>query len=99
MARKEKLLEAIGYMRPSSATNVGLDKDSVARQRKAIEGYAKSAGMVIVDWFYDAAVRGADTITERPGFAAMLDRIASNGVGRSPPRTAAGGGTCSCGRF
>jgi hypothetical protein len=67
MARKEKLLEAIGYMRPSSATNVGPDKDSVARQRKAIEGYAKSAGMVIVDWFYDKAVRGADVITERPG--------------------------------
>jgi DNA invertase Pin-like site-specific DNA recombinase len=45
-----------------------------------IEGYAKAAGMVIVDWFYDKAVRGADAITDRPGFAAMLDRIASNGV-------------------
>ena len=71
MARKGKLLEAIGYMRTSSATNVGPDKDSEARQRKAIEGYAKSAGMVIVEWFYDAAVRGADTITERPGFAVL----------------------------
>ena len=36
--------------------------------------------MVIVDWFYDEAVRGADVITERPGFVAMLDRIAGNGV-------------------
>jgi hypothetical protein len=36
--------------------------------------------MVIVDWFYDKAVRGADAITDRPGFAAMLDRIAGNGV-------------------
>jgi DNA invertase Pin-like site-specific DNA recombinase len=35
---------------------------------------------VIVDWFYDAAVKGADPVTERPGFAAMLDRIAGNGV-------------------
>jgi DNA invertase Pin-like site-specific DNA recombinase len=49
-------------------------------QRKASEGYAKSTGMVVVDWFYDKAVRGADAITDRPGFAAMLDRIASNGV-------------------
>src|SRR5262249_37602551 len=40
----------------------------------------KSAGMVIVEWFYDKAVRGADAVSERPGFAAMLDRIASNGV-------------------
>ena len=47
-------------MRTSSATNVGDGKDSEARQRKAIEGYAKATGMVIVDWFYDAAVSGAD---------------------------------------
>jgi DNA invertase Pin-like site-specific DNA recombinase len=67
-------------MRTSSTTNVGEGKDSEARQRKAIEGYAKSAGFVIVEWFYDKAVRGADAITERPGFAAMLDRIAGNGV-------------------
>lgn len=80
MARKGKLVEAIGYMRTSSATNVGEGKDSETRQRRAIEGYAKSAGMIIVDWFYDKAVRGADAITERPGFAAMLSRIAGNGV-------------------
>jgi hypothetical protein len=48
-------------MRTSSATNVGDGTDSEARQRKAIEGYAKATGMVIVDWFYDAAVSGADT--------------------------------------
>jgi hypothetical protein len=76
MASKRKLVEAVAYMRTSSATNVGGDKDSEARQRAAIEGYAKHAGIVIVDWFYDAAVKGA----ARPGFAAMLDRIASNGV-------------------
>jgi DNA invertase Pin-like site-specific DNA recombinase len=34
----------------------------------------------LVDEFYDAAVRGADPVTERPGFKAMLDRIAGNGV-------------------
>jgi DNA invertase Pin-like site-specific DNA recombinase len=33
-----------------------------------------------VDEFYDAAVSGADPIAERPGFKAMLDRIAGNGV-------------------
>lgn len=79
MARKPKI-EAIGYMRTSSATNVGADKDSDKRQRAAIERYARSAGYVIVDWFYDAAVRGQDAVTERPGFKAMLDRIAGNGV-------------------
>ena len=30
--------------------------------------------------YYDAAVSGADPITSRPGFAAMLERITGNGV-------------------
>jgi DNA invertase Pin-like site-specific DNA recombinase len=80
MARKGKIVEAIGYMRTSSKTNVGPDKDSDKRQRVAIEGFARSAGYSIVDWFYDAAVRGDDDVTARPGFAAMLERIAGNGV-------------------
>jgi DNA invertase Pin-like site-specific DNA recombinase len=80
MAGKGKRVEAIAYMRTSSATNVGEGKDSEARQRKAIESYAKSAGVVIVDWFYDAAVSGADPIETRPGFTAALARIAGNVV-------------------
>jgi DNA invertase Pin-like site-specific DNA recombinase len=35
---------------------------------------------MIVAEFYDAAVSGGDPIAERPGFKAMLDRIAGNGV-------------------
>jgi DNA invertase Pin-like site-specific DNA recombinase len=80
MVDKGKRVEAVGYMRTSSAANVGDGKDSEARQRKAIEGYAKASGMVIVDWFYDAAVSGADPIEARPGFAVLLARIAGNGV-------------------
>ena len=74
------LVQAVAYMRTSSATNVGADKDSEKRQRAAIEGYAKRAGMQVVDWFYDPAVSGADPIETRPGFSALLDRIEGNGV-------------------
>ena len=80
MARKGKRIEAVGYMRTSSAANVGDGKDSEKRQRAAIEAFAKSAGYEIVAWFYDAAVRGSDPVTSRPGFKAMLARIAGNGV-------------------
>src|SRR4029077_20854538 len=80
MASNRKLLEAVAYMRTSSATNVGADRDSEKRQRAAIERYAKRAGVVIVGWFYDPAVSGTDPIESRPGFAAMLERIAGNGV-------------------
>jgi DNA invertase Pin-like site-specific DNA recombinase len=69
---------AIAYYRTSSATNV--DGDSQARQRAAVEAYANAQGIEIVDSFYDAAVSGADAIGDRKGFAAMLERIAGNGV-------------------
>jgi DNA invertase Pin-like site-specific DNA recombinase len=36
--------------------------------------------MVISDWYYDAAVSGADPIESRPGIVAALARIAGNGV-------------------
>jgi len=73
-------IRAIAYLRTSSATNVGRDKDSDKRQRAAIAAFAKARGYQIVEEFYDAAVSGADPINERQGFKAMLDRIAGNGV-------------------
>lgn len=71
---------AIGYTRTSSASNIGDDKDSVPRQRKAIQAYANKAGYRIVAWFDDPAVAGDDMIDVRPGFAAALEQIAGNGV-------------------
>jgi DNA invertase Pin-like site-specific DNA recombinase len=75
-----KTISAIAYLRTSSAANVGNDKDSDKRQRAAIAAFAKAHGYRLVDEFYDAAVSGADPVTERPGFKTMLDRIAGNGV-------------------
>lgn len=71
-------MKAYGYMRTSSATNI--DGDSETRQRLAIESYAASQGIQIVDWFYDAAVKGSDSIESRAGFSAMLGAIAESGV-------------------
>ncbi len=80
MAEKGKKVEAVAYLRTSSAANVGSDKDSDKRQRAAIEGYAKRAGLALVGEFTDAAVSGADPIETRRGFAELLDRIEGNGV-------------------
>jgi DNA invertase Pin-like site-specific DNA recombinase len=79
---KRAELEAVAYLRTSSASNVGSDKDSDKRQRAAIEAFAKANGYTIApeDWFYDAAVKGSDPVTSRPGFSLVLDRIAGNGV-------------------
>src|SRR5215204_5777589 len=74
------LIQPVAYLRTSSAANVGADKDSERRQREAIQGFARRAGYEVVEWFYDAAVSGADHITSRAGFAAMLKRVEGNGV-------------------
>jgi DNA invertase Pin-like site-specific DNA recombinase len=80
MGKQRKLVEAVAYLRTSSAANVGQDKDSERRQRAAIERFAKRSGYQIVATYYDAAVSGGDDIKARPGFAALLDRIEGNGV-------------------
>ncbi|WP_256809428.1 recombinase family protein [Bradyrhizobium sp. Bra64] len=79
-SEKRQRKPAIGYTRTSSAANVGEDKDSLTRQRKAIQAYANRAGYKIEAWHDDPAVAGADPIDIRPGFAAALEQIAGNGV-------------------
>ena len=58
------------------AVLVGADVAADKRQRGAIEAFAKTAGYNIVAEFHDAA----DPVAEREGFAAVLERIAGNGV-------------------
>jgi DNA invertase Pin-like site-specific DNA recombinase len=90
MAREST--KAVAYLRTSSRTNVGPDKDSDKRQLASIEAYAKAAGLEIVATFYDTAVSGADPVGDRPGFGEMLERLLSNGartiVVESPDRFA-----------
>lgn len=76
----KKKIKSVAYLRTSSAANVGTDKDSDKRQRAAIEAYARANGFQIVDTYYDAAVSGADPVTDRPGFSEMLERVVSNGA-------------------
>lgn len=79
MSRKE-LINAVAYFRTSSMTNVGDDKDTLKRQREAVTAFAKRAGYEIIAEYSDDGVKGADAVDARPGFAAMLQHIASNGV-------------------
>lgn len=70
---------AVAYLRTSSATNAGEDRDSYARQWAAIDAYAAKAGFTISQpAYYDAAVSGADPVDTRPGFRDLLAFLADN---------------------
>jgi DNA invertase Pin-like site-specific DNA recombinase len=76
----KEMRKAVAYLRTSSAANVGADKDSDKRQLAAIRAFAQANGFEVVAVYYDAAVSGADPVTERPGFMEMLARVVSNGA-------------------
>lgn len=78
MPRKTTTTEAVSYLRCSGLGQV--ESDTWDRQTAAITKYAKTHGMIVVDEFRDAGVSGAKDLDSRPGLAALLDRIESNGV-------------------
>ena len=71
---------AVAYYRTSSLTNVGTDKDSLQRQRDAVNAYAAAHGLVVVGEYYDPGVSGADHVMSRPGFVDMLAYMLGNGA-------------------
>src|ERR1700738_4086537 len=77
---RNELVKAVAYFRTSSGTNVGEDKDTLKRQREDVTKYAKSAGYQVIAEYSDDGVKGADPVDQRPGFAAMMKHVASNGV-------------------
>ncbi len=74
------MVTCVAYYRTSSASNVGEDKDSRKRQEDAVKAYAARNGMEIVGEYYDAAVKGGESVNEREGFREMLDYISGNGA-------------------
>jgi DNA invertase Pin-like site-specific DNA recombinase len=69
---------AVSYLRVSGRGQV--DGDGFDRQRDAIRRFAKAFGFELVDEFRDEGVSGSRELDDRPGLAALLDRIDSNGV-------------------
>ena len=64
--------KAVAYYRTSSMANVGEDKDSLKRQQRAVENYAKQSKIEIVFTKYDAGQTGTTAIEERQGIAELL---------------------------
>src|SRR5262245_25927571 len=76
--RRMKQQKAVSYLRVSGKGQV--DGDGFDRQREAVQRYAKAAGLELLEEFRDEGVSGTKELADRPGLAAILDRLESNGV-------------------
>jgi DNA invertase Pin-like site-specific DNA recombinase len=71
---------AVAYLRVSGKAQAGADRDGFPRQRDAIQKFAQRHGYEVIDEFRDEGVSGTRELENRPALAALIDRIASNGV-------------------
>jgi len=70
--------QAVSYLRVSGKGQV--DGDGFDRQRDAIAQFATAAGYVLLEEYRDEGVSGTKELADRPGLAAILDRVENNGV-------------------
>ncbi len=70
--------KVVSYLRVSGKGQV--EGDGFERQRTAIARFCKAAKYDLVEEFRDEGVSGTKELEGRPGLAALLDRIESNGV-------------------
>ncbi len=70
--------QAVSYLRVSGKGQV--DGDGFPRQRDTIAKFAKGRKLTVVDEYLDEGVSGTTELDDRPGLAALFDRIESNGV-------------------
>ena len=70
--------KAVSYLRVSGKGQA--DGDGPERQRLAIARFAKAAGYSLVEEYSDIGVSGTKELADRPGLAALIDHLESNGV-------------------
>lgn len=78
MGRQKAKAKAVAYLRCSGLGQV--DGDTWDRQKAAIDKYAAGNSLEVVEEYRDEGVSGTKDMDNRPGLAALLDRIESNGV-------------------
>ena len=66
------MTRCVSYLRTSSLTNSGSDKDSQSRQERVVNTYAEQNGYTIAESAYDEGRSGADPLVDREGFDQLL---------------------------
>ena len=70
--------KAVSYLRVSGKGQVS--GDGFPRQRDNVADYCGRNGLELLDEYRDEGISGTDELADRPGLAALLDRLESNGV-------------------
>jgi hypothetical protein len=74
---------ALGYIRTSSAANVGADRDSETRQRLSIGRHAALAGVELVGWYNGPPVsRLTPQLARKALMTGRLDEVARPTIAR-----------------
>jgi len=68
----------LSYLRVSGRGQI--DGDGFERQRDAIQRFATANGYRVMQEYRDEGVSGTKELADRPGLAALLDHLESNGV-------------------
>ena len=76
MAKRQT--KAVSYLRVSGRGQV--EGHGFDRQAETVKRYADANGIELVDEYRDEGVSGTKELADRPGLAALLDRLESNGV-------------------
>jgi DNA invertase Pin-like site-specific DNA recombinase len=71
--------QAIGYTRVSGKTQV-TDGTGLDEQSAQIETWARTRGYAVSEWFTDPGVSGELPWQERPGMAALVERVSAGGL-------------------
>ena len=69
---------AASYLRVSGRGQI--EGNGFDRQREAVERFAAANGLEVVQEYRDEGVSGTRELRDRPGLAALFDRVESDGV-------------------
>ena len=77
---KKNPLKVVAYLRTSSQSNVGKEKDSDKRQLRTIKSFCKNNKMEVVSNFYDANVSGSLAMENRKQFTLAIAYCKENNI-------------------
>ena len=72
--------KCVGYMRTSTKTNVGENKDSDKRQMRTIKNFCKTQKYNLVETFYDKNISGTKPLDERPELLRAAEYCVENKI-------------------